>query len=92
VLHYVISIKNQWPKSDSSSSKSVGQLLVSSEGLALDVLIMVLENQDIRVVAENTKMDRFSNGAISGGGDVVEHRHPEQGFDVDIIVPLFSGY
>ena len=53
---------------------------------------MVFENQGIRDVAENTKNDRFSNGAISGGGDVVEHRHPEQGFDVDIIVPLFNGY
>jgi len=43
-------------------------------------------------VAEDTGNDRVSGGAVTGGGDVLEHRHPEQGFDVDIIVPLFSGY
>jgi hypothetical protein len=43
-------------------------------------------------VAENTKNDSFSNGAISGGGDVVEHRHPDQSLDVDIIVLLFNDY
>lgn len=33
-------------------------------------------------VEENNGNDKASGGAVAGGGDVVEHRHSEQGFDV----------
>ena len=52
--------------------------------LALDVLTVVSENRGIHFVEENTGNDKVSGGAVAGGGDVVEHRHPEQDFDVDI--------